>query len=74
MRNVNDGDVPDGEAQRNALFWPPTKIAGRYLSPYLAELDDARTLGEAPQPSGQPVELDLDRERPGAAADGADGT
>ena len=49
----------DGEAQRRALFWPPTKIAGRYLSPYLAELDRAQAIGEAPQPSGQPVELDL---------------
>ena len=66
MRNAADGDAPDGEAQRRALFWPPTKIAGRYLSPYLAELDEARALGEAPQPSGQPVELDLERERPGA--------
>jgi hypothetical protein len=37
---------------------PPTKIAGRYLSPYLVELDRARAIGEAPQPSGQPVDLD----------------
>jgi sulfide:quinone oxidoreductase len=70
MRNVADGDAPDGEAQRHALFWPPTKIAGRYLSPYLAALDDARTLGQAPQPSGQPVNLDLERETPGAASAG----
>ena len=48
------------ETQRRALFWPPTKIAGRYLSPYLAELDRAQATGEAPEPSGQPVELDLD--------------
>jgi sulfide:quinone oxidoreductase len=65
MRNVTNGDAPDGEAERRALFWPPTKIAGRYLSPYLAELDDARALGEAPHPSGQPVELDLEPEGPG---------
>jgi sulfide:quinone oxidoreductase len=68
MRNVAHGDAPDGEAQRRALFWPPTKIAGRYLSPYLAELDDARALGEAPQPSGQPVDLDLEPETPGPMA------
>jgi hypothetical protein len=74
MRNAADGDAPDGEAQRHALFWPPTKIAGRYLSPYLAELDEARALGEAPQPSGQPVELDLVRERPGAPATGSSST
>ena len=26
----------DGEVAANALWWPPTKIAGRYLGPYLA--------------------------------------
>jgi sulfide:quinone oxidoreductase len=54
----------DGEAQRRALFWPPTKIAGRYLSPYLAELDRANAAGEAPQPSGHAVELDLEDAMP----------
>jgi sulfide:quinone oxidoreductase len=71
LRKVTNGDAPDGEAQRRALFWPPTKIAGRYLSPYLNELDEARALGKAPHPSGVPVELDLERERPGALAAGA---
>jgi sulfide:quinone oxidoreductase len=65
MRKVPRGDTPDGETERRALFWPPTKIAGRYLSPYLAALDEARDVGGAAQPSGQPVELDLERERPG---------
>jgi sulfide:quinone oxidoreductase len=60
MRNAVAGSDGDGEAQRRALFWPPTKIAGRYLSPYLAELDRAQAVGEAPLPSGQPVELDLE--------------
>jgi len=60
MRHAATGGDGDGEAQRRALFWPPTKIAGRYLSPYLAELDRAHAIGEAPRPSGQPVELDLD--------------
>jgi sulfide:quinone oxidoreductase len=60
MRRAAAGGDGDGEAQRRALFWPPTKIAGRYLSPYLAELDRAQAIGEAPRPSGQPVELDLD--------------
>jgi sulfide:quinone oxidoreductase len=64
MRNAAAGGDGDGEAQRRALFWPPTKIAGRYLSPYLAELDRAQAIGEAPQPSGQPVELDLEHAMP----------
>jgi sulfide:quinone oxidoreductase len=51
----------EGEAERRALFWPPTKIAGRYLSPYLTEV------AEGERPSGQPVELDLERDLPAAA-------
>jgi len=69
MRNAVAGGDGEGEAQRRALFWPPTKIAGRYLSPYLAARDRTQAVGEIPQPSGHPVELDLDLDRP-AAADG----
>jgi sulfide:quinone oxidoreductase len=59
---------PDGATARHALFWPPTKVAGRYLSPFLAELDQAEDLGDKlPQPDGRPVELDLEREIPAAA-------
>ena len=50
LRSADEGT--EGEAERRALFWPPTKIAGRYLSPYLA--------GEpATAPPGQLVDLDL---------------
>ena len=55
-----------GEAERHALWWPPTKVAGRYLSPYLATLEDA-PVGEGDLPPGQPVELDVEREVPSAA-------
>jgi sulfide:quinone oxidoreductase len=43
---------------RRALWWPPTKIAGRYLAPHLAGLDGADAAGDA-APAGAPVELDL---------------
>ena len=35
MRSASAGGG-EGEAERRALFWPPTKIAGRYISPFLA--------------------------------------
>src|SRR6185503_12678450 len=54
-------ESPEGEAERRALFWPPTKIAGRYLSPYLADLAEAEALGDDRRPRGEPVELDLER-------------
>jgi sulfide:quinone oxidoreductase len=60
MRNAPAGGDGNGETQRRALFWPPTKIAGRYLSPYLAELDRAHAFGQAPQPTGELVDLDLE--------------
>ncbi len=57
----------EGTAVRHALWWPPTKIAGRYLSPYLAARHGTDAVGEGPQPDGQPVELDLERDVPATA-------
>jgi sulfide:quinone oxidoreductase len=34
--NVGDTAPATGEVVANPLWWPPTKIAGRYLGPYLA--------------------------------------
>ncbi len=57
----------EGTTLRRALWWPPTKIAGRYLSPYLAARHGTDAVGEGPEPDGQPVELDLERELPATA-------
>lgn len=57
----------EGAAARRALWWPPTKIAGRYLSPYLAARHGTDAADGAAQPDGQPVGLDLERELPAAA-------
>ena len=46
---------------------PPTKIAGRYLSPYLAARQEADAVGDTQQPDGQPVDLDLELEVPSVA-------
>jgi sulfide:quinone oxidoreductase len=34
---LRDGQEPVSEAARDPLWWPPGKIAGRYLPPFLAE-------------------------------------
>ena len=57
----------EGTAVRRALWWPPTKIAGRYLSPYLAARHGIRRRRRWTQPDGQPVELDLERDVPATA-------
>jgi sulfide:quinone oxidoreductase len=53
------GGAGEASAERHALWWPPTKVAGRYLSLYLHAFADAEVTGEQPTPPGQPVELDL---------------
>ena len=67
MRHEPGGGAGEGSAVRRALWWPPTKIAGRYLSPYLAALQGTDAVDEAPRPDGHAVELDLERELPAAA-------
>ena len=62
LRRADEGT--EGEAERRALFWPPTKIAGRYLSPYLAGDDVTAPPGSWPRDrrrgaAGQLVDLDL---------------
>jgi sulfide:quinone oxidoreductase len=49
----------EGETQRHALWWPPTKIAGRYLAPYLAALEEAE-FTDADRPTGQLVEFTVE--------------
>jgi sulfide:quinone oxidoreductase len=44
----------DGEVAGRALWWPPTKIAGRELAGYLGSLDES-----AGRPSGLPVNVSL---------------
>lgn len=67
MRNDLAADEDAGTADRHALFWPPTKIAGRYLSPYLAGLDEAQQGGGDVQPRGELVDIDLEAHVPAVA-------
>jgi len=39
----------EGQAAAQPLWWPPTKIAGRYLAPYLYEREPAAVPGPAPE-------------------------
>jgi sulfide:quinone oxidoreductase len=58
LRHDIGGGSGEARAAHRALWWPPTKVAGRYLSPYLEAIDvGAAGMGE--RPTGEPVELDL---------------
>lgn len=58
--DLSGGDVPDW-ASSSPIWWPPTKIVGRRLAPFLASLagEEAGALA-APPTDGLRIELPLD--------------
>lgn len=62
MRYAAAGGEGDGETAAHALWWPPGKVSGRYLAPWLAARDEhAAPAGELPEAHGVAVETDLHR-------------
>jgi len=59
IRRDLGGEDGEGEAQRHALWWPPTKVAGRYLAPYLAAQEEAEYT-DADRPAGELVEFTVE--------------
>jgi sulfide:quinone oxidoreductase len=58
LRAEPAGGAGEGELAGHALWWPPSKIAGRWLSPYLSERDQESVMGAPP---GKPLELRFSR-------------
>jgi sulfide:quinone oxidoreductase len=67
LRAEIGGGGGEAAASRHALWWPPTKLAGRYLAPYLHAIAKTEEYHPDERPTGSPVELDLERELPAAA-------
>jgi sulfide:quinone oxidoreductase len=62
-----DPDHHSSLAASQPLWWPPGKIVGRYLSPFLAEQLGLRTdYPEPPREAATPVELTLENPSSGA--------
>ncbi|MDP9344352.1 MAG: FAD-dependent oxidoreductase [Actinomycetota bacterium] len=61
MRFGAAGGEGDGQIATHALWWPPGKVTGRYLAPWLATRDDQSLGAELPEHEGVPVQVDLDR-------------
>jgi sulfide:quinone oxidoreductase len=56
--DMEGGSVQAPAVSHTALWWPPSKVAGRYLAPALGTIDDAAALDD---PSlGVPVEVRLE--------------
>ncbi len=67
LRHEVTGGVGDASAASpEPLWWPPAKIVGRYLAPFLGALAGVESPPEAPTaPGAVPVEVELERERLG---------
>jgi sulfide:quinone oxidoreductase len=62
LRAELDGDADDtSQASAAPLWWPPAKIVGHYLAPFLARLSGTEPV-EAPVGAALPVEVELDAE------------
>ena len=46
----------------HTLWWPPSKVNGRYLAPWLAARDEEAVADHLPQSGGLPVQTDLHRD------------
>jgi sulfide:quinone oxidoreductase len=62
MRHDAAGGGGEGEATTHTLWWPPGKINGRYLAPWLAARDEETIADHLPQSGGLPVQTDLHRD------------
>lgn len=45
LRSFLSQGTGDGESAEHALWWPPAKVAGRYLAPYLHGREEAELVG-----------------------------
>ena len=62
-RYLRGGRAPGVDAASDhALWWPPSKIAARYLSAYLGAAQDHSLLGPDAAPGSVPIEVRLERE------------
>jgi sulfide:quinone oxidoreductase len=62
LRHDAAGGAGEGEATTHTLWWPPGKINGRYLAPWLAARDEETIADHLPQSGGLAVQTDLHRD------------
>jgi sulfide:quinone oxidoreductase len=62
MRYDAAGGDGEGEATTHTLWWPPGKINGRYLTPWLAAVDEETIADHLPHSGGLAVQTDLHHE------------
>jgi len=68
MHHIAGGGGGESEVADHTLWWPPSKVAGRRLAPYLTARDETPLLGHGPGMAGLAVQTDLARELTAASA------
>jgi hypothetical protein len=63
LRHVIAGGEAEGEAATRALWWPPHKVAGQYLAPYLFGRQEEEILAD-PEEEHIPVDGPVPEQRP----------
>ncbi len=58
--DISGGAGDDSTISTEPLWWPPNKLCGRYLAPYLSRPTDDGGDGMRPRQDGIPVEIALD--------------
>ena len=60
------GSDRSGLVSKSPMWWPPSKVAGRYLTPFLAAEagydTDSQSLEERPAAGGDPTEATAERD------------
>ncbi len=65
LRSAVAGGGGDAKSASHALWWPPSKIAGRYLAPFLFDRDELDTVQRI---RGQHLEVEAELDHTGTAA------
>jgi sulfide:quinone oxidoreductase len=58
---ITGGRGETSVAASEALWWPPSKVVGKYLASHLAQLASPELLGPPDPSSGVPIEIQLSR-------------
>lgn len=63
MRHDAAGGAGEGRVSIDRLWWPPTKVVGHYLAPFLADEADLAAMAQPPAEEGMEVEVELPSDR-----------